>query len=125
MDEDLLGCFLNGGGDLAFDELAAFEAGAGTDEGNEVGRVDGAPAGWAASISMKASLQRPGPVRRGLLRWLIPPCAMDTDTVLSSTSASLAPAGYRFPREFECAFWDVRAGVKMGWWGRPPTPTIT
>jgi hypothetical protein len=99
MDEDLLGCFLNGGGDLAFDELAAFEAGAGTDEGNEVGRVDGAPAGWAASISMKASLQRPGPVRRGLLRWLIPPCAMDTDTVLSSTSASLAPAGYRFPRE--------------------------
>jgi hypothetical protein len=27
--------------------------------------------------------------------------------------------------EFECAFWDVRAGVKMGWWGRPPTPTIT
>ena len=45
MDEDLLGCFLNGGGDLAFDELAAFEAGAGTDEGNEVGRVDSAPAG--------------------------------------------------------------------------------
>jgi len=30
-----------------------------------------------------------------------------------------------FPHEFECAFWDVRAGVKMGWWGRPPTPTIT
>jgi hypothetical protein len=55
VDEDLLGCFLNGGGDLAFEELAAFEAGAGTDEGNEVGRVDGAPAGWAASINLKAS----------------------------------------------------------------------
>jgi hypothetical protein len=33
VDEDLSGCFLNGDGDLAFDELAAFEAGAGTDEG--------------------------------------------------------------------------------------------
>ena len=34
-------------GDVSFDELAAFEAGAGADEGDEVGCVDRAPAGGA------------------------------------------------------------------------------
>ena len=44
-------------------------------------------------------------------------CAMpDTDRMISSRlTCSSAPAGYRFPREFECAFRDVRAGVKMRW----------
>jgi hypothetical protein len=60
MDEDLLGCFLNGGGDLAFDELAAFEAGAGTDEGNEVGRGDGTPAGLGGLDQLERQPSTPG-----------------------------------------------------------------
>jgi hypothetical protein len=39
----------------------------------------------------------------------------ETGRVLNSRSGSSAPAGYRFPREFDCPFRDVRAGVKMGW----------
>jgi hypothetical protein len=37
-----------------FDELTVLEAGAGADEGDEMGCVDGAPAGWAASMSLNA-----------------------------------------------------------------------
>jgi hypothetical protein len=39
---------------VAFDELAAFEAGPGADERDEVGCADGAPRSWAASISSNA-----------------------------------------------------------------------
>jgi hypothetical protein len=60
VDEDLLGCFLNRGGDLAFDELAAFEAGAGTDEGNEVARLDGAPAGLGGLDQLEGQPLTPG-----------------------------------------------------------------
>src|SRR3954470_10084283 len=41
----LAGCFVGGQVVVAFDEDAAFEAGSGADEGDQVGCVDGAPAG--------------------------------------------------------------------------------
>jgi hypothetical protein len=51
---------------VAFNELAAFEAGPGADERDEVGCVDGAPAFWAASISLNAmaipAALEPGPL---------------------------------------------------------------
>jgi hypothetical protein len=59
------------------------------------------------------------------LRWLVPGAAGETGAVVRLMFGSSAPADYRFLRECECAFRDVRAGVKMGVVGRPPTPTIT
>ena len=51
---------------VAFNELAAFEAGPGADERDEVGCVDGAPAFLGASISLNAmaipAALEPGPL---------------------------------------------------------------
>lgn len=50
----------------AFDEVAAFEAGSGPDEGDEVGRVHGPPAGLGGLDELKtiaraaAALPAPG-----------------------------------------------------------------
>ena len=45
VDQDLLGCGVDGLAVGSFDELAGFEAGSGADEGDEVGWVHGAPPG--------------------------------------------------------------------------------
>jgi len=45
--------------------------------------------------------------------------------VIRSNTASWAPAGYRFPREFECPVPGRSRGRENGVAGRPPTPTIT
>jgi hypothetical protein len=73
----------------AFDELAVLEGGAGAHERDEVGCVDGAPAGlgvaWAAWMSLKAMAMPaafdPGPFVI-LLRWR---------TVAKVDSIGLAP----------------------------------
>jgi integrase/recombinase XerD len=50
----------------------------------------------------------------------------DTDQMISSGSGlSAAPAGYRFPREFECPLLGRPRRRENGVAGRPPTPTIT
>ena len=54
----------------SFDELAVDEGGAGADQGDEVGRVDGSPAGLCGLHQLKAiampAAREPGPL---VTRW--------------------------------------------------------
>jgi len=66
VDEDLLGCFGLGVVAGSFDEFAVGEGSSGADEGDEVGRVDGAPAVLRRLDELERHGQARGPGSRAL-----------------------------------------------------------
>jgi hypothetical protein len=85
----------------------------------------GAERSFGAAQTTYGSLLRDEQGWTALLRWAPRRGARQTDPVIDSTSVSSAPAGYRFPREFECPLPGRPRRLENGVAGRPPTPTIT
>jgi hypothetical protein len=87
--------------------------------------IAGFEAAWAFfggvfAVVVPENVPREGPVA------LVGRCSRDTVEVITMNPTSLsAPAGYRFPREFECPLPGRPRRLENGVAGRPPTPTIT